>query len=376
MRSGVRRSVEVDFIRGVVLIVIAIDHVSGSALAKFTLHGYAFCDAAEVFVFLAGYASAAGYEAIAAKHGHDAARLRFVRRSEQIYRAYLVTAGLMLGCGALMTALHLHTPMIAQTEWPLFARQPLAMAGEIASFRHQPYLAAVLPMYAVFALRVSVVAAYVRGMPVGTSLVSLAMWLLAPLLGPMLPSASGNGWGFNPFAWQLMFVAGMLVRLHPVPAAFHASRTGAWLTRISIGIALAFAVTKLALQPQPMPGVMKQNLASIRVIGFAVIAWPVAVMVQRGWLRGVAHRARFIVNVGQQGVACFVVGAVASLLIDTALRASEPHRVPFFAGLAGDVLVFAVLVGTAAVARRCKRRVAVSRVAETMGADDEMRTIW
>ena len=74
MRSGVRRSVEVDFIRGVVLIVIAIDHVSGSALAKFTLHGYAFCDAAEVFVFLAGYASAAGYEAIGAKHGHDAAR--------------------------------------------------------------------------------------------------------------------------------------------------------------------------------------------------------------------------------------------------------------------------------------------------------------
>lgn len=52
MNSPNRRSLEVDFFRGVVLLIIAVDHISGSVLSKFTLHSYAFCDSAEVFVFL------------------------------------------------------------------------------------------------------------------------------------------------------------------------------------------------------------------------------------------------------------------------------------------------------------------------------------
>jgi hypothetical protein len=41
------RSIEVDFFRGIVLMVIVIDHIPGSVLAHFTLHSYAFCDSAD-----------------------------------------------------------------------------------------------------------------------------------------------------------------------------------------------------------------------------------------------------------------------------------------------------------------------------------------
>jgi hypothetical protein len=61
MNPAPQRSVEVDFLRGLVLLVIMLDHVSGSVLSRFMLHEYAYCDAAEVFVFLGGYATAAAY---------------------------------------------------------------------------------------------------------------------------------------------------------------------------------------------------------------------------------------------------------------------------------------------------------------------------
>jgi hypothetical protein len=358
MTSGVQRSIEVDFLRGVVLIVIALDHISGSTLSKFMLHNYAFCDAAEVFVFLGGYASAAAYDAVSSRRGSGAAMSRFLRRSVEIYRAYLVTAALMLACGALIALFGLRTPMLEQTQWQAFAAHPITMAGDIAVFRHQPYLASVLPMYALFALGVTFTVPYARLAPVVTLFGSLVMWLFAPLLGPMLPGGHAEGWPFNPFAWQLMFVFGILIRLHPAPAALYGSRTGLWLTRIALGVVLGFAFSKLVLQTQPMPGSMKQNLAPMRIVSFVAIAWLVAVVVQSGWLARLASRAAGIVNVGQQGMPCFVVGAVASLVIDTALRVSAPHSVPWVAGLIGDAFAIAAVMATAWLARERKRRIA------------------
>src|SRR5580698_7115792 len=140
MNSPNRRSLEVDFFRGVVLLVIAIDHISGSTLSKFTLHAYAFCDSAEVFVFLGGYASAAAYTAVLSRKGAPAARRRFLRRSYEIYRAYLFTAVLMLLGGALMMLLRIDSPMLQYTEWPSFLARPFKLALDVALLRHQPYL--------------------------------------------------------------------------------------------------------------------------------------------------------------------------------------------------------------------------------------------
>ncbi len=96
------RSIEVDFFRGVVLIVIVLDHMPGSTLSHLMLHAYALCDSAEVFVFLGGYASAAAYTAVLAGRGENAAKMRFVRRCWEIYRAYLLTAVLTLLSGAVL----------------------------------------------------------------------------------------------------------------------------------------------------------------------------------------------------------------------------------------------------------------------------------
>ena len=112
MNSPVRRSLEIDFLRGVVLIVIALDHIQGSVLSRFMLHNYAYCDAAEVFVFLGGYASAAAYTNVATYRSEHAAKRRFVVRAWEIYRAYLFTAALMLLAGAALMLWRIDSPVV------------------------------------------------------------------------------------------------------------------------------------------------------------------------------------------------------------------------------------------------------------------------
>ncbi len=56
-RSGARDR-RVDLLRGLALLAVFIDHVPGNALHLITLQGNALSDAAEIFVFLAGYSAA------------------------------------------------------------------------------------------------------------------------------------------------------------------------------------------------------------------------------------------------------------------------------------------------------------------------------
>lgn len=321
MTSPTTRSLEVDFFRGIVLLIIAVDHITGSVLSRFTLHQYAFCDSAEVFVFLGGYASAAAYTALATRRSIKAARRRFFRRSWEIYRAYLFTAFLMLIGGGVMMALKIDTPMLQYTEWPNFLARPLGLIGEIVTLRQQPYLSAVLPMYAVFALAVPVVVPLAQKKPVIAIFASLLVWLAAAPLARALPGTYAEAWSFNPFAWQLMFVTGMLARLQPISEGFHASRIARGLTAVAIAVALVFAFYKLFFEMQPPPGFMKQNLATLRIVSFAAIAWIVARAVYAGWIGRLARKLPGIVTIGQQGLVCFIAGACVSLVLDSALRA-------------------------------------------------------
>lgn len=55
MLTKSQRLVELDFFRGLVLLIIVVDHIGGSMLSCFTLHAVALNDATEVFVFLGGF---------------------------------------------------------------------------------------------------------------------------------------------------------------------------------------------------------------------------------------------------------------------------------------------------------------------------------
>ncbi|WP_244814040.1 OpgC domain-containing protein [Caballeronia sp. Lep1P3] len=349
MTSPTTRSLEVDFFRGIVLLVIAVDHISGSVLSHFTLHEYAFCDSAEVFVFLGGYASAAAYTALATRRSNSAARRRFFRRSWEIYRAYLLTAFLMLIGGALLMLLKIDSPMLAYTAWPALLARPFGLVFDVALLRQQPYLSSVLPMYALFALAVPAVVPLAARRPIVAMFGSLLVWLAATPLANALPASYAQAWSFNPLAWQLMFMTGVLARVQPISDDFHAGRTARVLTCAAIGLALTFAFAKLFLETQAPPGYMKQNLATLRIVSFGAVAWIVARAVYAGWIGKLAHKLPSVVTVGQQGLVCFIAGACVSLALDSALRAMGVEnlgRYPshWFAGLVADAIAVGFLL--------------------------------
>ena len=47
MQGKSQRLVELDFFRGLVLLIIVVDHIGGSMVSRFTLHSFALNDAAE-----------------------------------------------------------------------------------------------------------------------------------------------------------------------------------------------------------------------------------------------------------------------------------------------------------------------------------------
>jgi hypothetical protein len=353
MSHTAQRSIEIDFFRGFALIAIALDHIPSSVLSHGMLHTFAYCDSAEVFVFVSGYVSAASWLAIAARKGVDAANWRFFRRSREIYAAYLCAAVLMLLSGAAAMALHVDSPLVEVSGFTRFAAHPLAMLGNIAIFRDQPYLAGVLPLYVLLVLALPLVMPLARRAPAVALLGSFMLWFASSWLGRYLPSVPGSIWPFNPFAWQAMFMLGLLCRLYPVSNAFQISRVGRSLTLLACVLVATFAFVRLFVEVDPQPGYMKQNLASVRIVSFAAVAWLAAQATRLGWVGWLAQRVPGIVTAGQQGLVCFVGGALASNTIDTLLRATHSNML-LPARLAGDALAIGALMMLAGGARRWK----------------------
>ena len=78
-----KRDPRVDVLRGIALAMIFIDHIPGDILNNWTLRNFGFCDAAEIFVLLAGFASMSAYgkcfEREGARSGLRRVGLRCVR---------------------------------------------------------------------------------------------------------------------------------------------------------------------------------------------------------------------------------------------------------------------------------------------------------
>ncbi|AJY03141.1 OpgC domain-containing protein [Burkholderia sp. SIMBA_043] len=346
-RSG--RLIEVDFFRGIVLLMIVVDHIGASVLSRVTLHAFALCDAAEVFVFLGGFATASAYGAIADRHGPRAAQRRFVRRAMQIYRAFLATSTLMLIVSAVLDHYGIDAPNLALDDVSVMLASPLTGAAELLTFQRQPYLASVLPMYVLFALASPVLVPFARRHPWLTVAFSVASWGAAGWLGPELLDTDSFRWSFNPFAWQLMFVAGVLVRCQPFYRRVALGRWGAAATGVACAIVLGCASYKLFSGLPAPEGLLKRDLALSRVVSFAAIAWLMADCVRRGWIERLARAVRPVVAVGRRGLVCFVAGAAISLVIDSLLHpvANGAQLRHLGVGLAADACAVGLMMAVA-----------------------------
>lgn len=212
------RDHRVDLIRGFALLFIFIDHIPNNSASAFTLHSFGFCDAADVFVFLAGFSATLAYGRVFEIAGFRAGLAKVIARCGTLYAVQVILLLITVASAALWS--RSHVPADASTNVLLETGTLLRGFLLLALPLHLD----ILPLYILLLACFPVLWIGLRNQLGLTVAVSFAIYLLANMVHLNLPNvldtAAVGTWTFDPFAWQFVFVLGaaMAIRLRRNPA--------------------------------------------------------------------------------------------------------------------------------------------------------------
>lgn len=319
------RDPRLDFFRGLALIFIFVDHVPANPFAHVTFRNFGFSDAAEMFVFISGYAAALAFGRSFAREGFVAGTKRVVRRIGQIYVAHVL---LLIACvgGIGIAARLFESPLYFEyINLVPFAYEPFEAIWRALALNHHLLYLNILPLYIVLLLWFPALYWLLAKHPAWALAASLALYGATRLTGLNLPSyPNEDGWFFNPFAWQLLFSVGAVLG--------HAAARGAALPRTRLLTAAAvlyalFALVVIApwtkipvfaewrlvpgdlLAPMNKSALSAWRLAHILALAYlvAIIVKPDAGWMRRRWAQGVAACGRKSLDIFTLGTfLCFV----------------------------------------------------------------------
>ena len=234
-----RQANAVDFWRGFALITIFIDHIPGQVYANYTLVNYSFSDAADLFVFLAGWSLRLMADGGSRRMPTRYVVLRLFGRALELYAAQVLITMLAIAMLAL-TAIELDNPLLL--EWHNAAavfNDPVPTHIGLALLSHQLGYFDILPLYVVLMLMAPIFALIDRLAPYLVLPASGALYIAVLAFRLTLPTWPVSGtWFFNPLAWQFVFVLGfVLARGDAGPGAF-VRRHIFWLRIVALPIVI------------------------------------------------------------------------------------------------------------------------------------------
>ena len=197
-----------DVLRGFALLMIFIDHVPGNLLSNVTLRNFGFSDAAELFVLLAGFSAMMAYGGSFARDGVLTGLRRVFLRC---VRLYLFQVGLLVAV-LLVVGTWLHHFGVQPESGAPFLHSGLNGFRHGLTLQAQPASLNILPLYIVLLGLFPVIYGLIWIGPIFALLASAALWAWVNI-DPSINLTNwldGNGWFFNPFAWQFLFVIGAL----------------------------------------------------------------------------------------------------------------------------------------------------------------------
>lgn len=319
-----KRDIRIDFLRGTALMMMFADHVPNNPFSLATLQSFAFSDAAELFFFLSGFVAAMVYGRALDTRGFMAGAARVWRRAWDIYAAQMVllfffVAEICAIAAALPATGYLHyfrvEAFVAQTETTVM--QSLLL-------RFQPQYLDILPVYAIFFAPLPFALAALKRGPWLVLLASFLIYAGTQLFGwNATTHPSGQGWFFDPFAWQFVMVIG---------AAFGSGQMNAYKPLLfsrpvvigSAVVAVVAATMQFTNQVNAMFPSMptlflieipidKSMLEPARLISFFAIA-----ILAAHFMPGAARLARFalvraLARCGRHSLAIFCVGTLLAV---------------------------------------------------------------
>jgi hypothetical protein len=207
------RDLRLDFFRGVALLLIFIDHVSGNRFAALTLQSIGFADAAEVFVFIAGMAAVYAYRRKFMADGFLAGSRAVFARIRTLYLAHLMMlTGFALMAGLSLTGITSYDLVHKLGLKPLL-ETPLEAAILAPFLGYLPNYLDILPLYVMLlaALPLILVAGRIHVLlPLALAGLSYGTAQVTGIIN--MPNFGNSfGWFLNPFAWVLLFTTGATV---------------------------------------------------------------------------------------------------------------------------------------------------------------------
>lgn len=330
------RDLRADLFRGVALWMIVVNHTPGNWLGQVTLKNWAFSDATEAFVLLAGYAGAFAYAGAADREGWAIASARAIRRIGKLYVAHIFLLVVFTAQVGLSAATLDRGAYLDELALDPFAEDPYRTLLEALLLRFQPAFLDILPLYIVLLALLPLVLA-LRRRPWLVLALSVATWALARHFDLNLPRWREGGWFFNPLGWQLLFVLGFLVGQSargapslPWPAPSRA------LSALAAGFLLLCAAALVVEARLPavvdrLPDAFPAFLASVdktalhplRLLSVLALLWLVARHLPRdaAWLG--SRWVRPVVTMGRQSLPVFCFGILLSFLARLALEESD-----------------------------------------------------
>jgi hypothetical protein len=355
IRSSRGRDLRVDFFRGLALWWIYTDHIPGDVLGDYSLRNFAMCDATEVFVFLAGFGAGLAYGSVMDRQGYLYAAADTLRRTWTLYIAHIFlfvvyTAQVAYSAAALDRVFYLE-----ETRLDVLADAPYRAMLEALLLRFQPNLLNILPLY-VALLLMFVIALPLLRQPLLLFFTSFAGYLLVRVTGINMPAWTGEGWYFNPFAWQFLFMIGAILSYAPpkMPRVRWPIDVASVLILVA-GIVVIWVIDThpriLAAMPSPVIRFVitedKTGLHPFRLLSILSLAWLTARSVppDTDWLR--SRFAAPLVLLGQNSLPVFCSGIFFGFIARLGLEARENAAMQIAVNLCG-ALAMVVVAGITA----------------------------
>ncbi|MBV9218739.1 MAG: OpgC domain-containing protein [Methylobacteriaceae bacterium] len=326
-----RRVDTIDFWRGVVLVVILVDHIPGNLLESLTPRNYGFSDSAEAFVFLSGVSVGLVYYRKVLQADMIGVVRRCLGRAFRIYGVHIALTCCAIAVFAAAYWLSAVPNLIEADGRHFVFHKPLRGTLGVLMLSEQLGYFNILPMYIVLMLLSPLMLAMARRSLALLLAASAAIYAAARFFGLALPNWPESGtWFLNPFAWQLMFsigiVAGILWRDRPVPrSTFLLVLSGIFLVLAGIsvtdGLWIAPGLRDAVFQRLD---ILKQNLGLARMLHFLMVAYLIS---QMPALTAVARTGlgRELQRLGRHSLPVFAFGSLFSCLGQAGMRLVDLH---------------------------------------------------
>lgn len=327
MRSDIRpaspRNLQLDFFRGLALMVIFINHMPFNPWFAYTPSRLGPSDAAETFVFFSGFVAAIAFGRSFKQAGIGLGSVRVLFRCGQIYIAHLALFFLMATLLIFMNSLSfMNTPWQLDNISYFFDHTQEALIA-LVSLQYVPDFIDILPMYLLIMLWLPMFWALSRIHVFLAMAFSLSLYLAAWTFGWELTAdpLTGRPWYFNPFCWQLVFFTGFAFSSGwlPIPQ-FNKGLMWVCLVYVVFSYPLenAFGYQRLpwfaAWRNDWAPLLDKSHLGLMRYLHFLAMTYLISLFMRsrQHWLQtGLAHK---VIALGQQSLPIFMFGTCLSLI--------------------------------------------------------------